>query len=154
MTNLDARGISLIGRGAYADSLTTAISRRAGQIRQTERIRRLILGEVVTLLLPVQDQLGNDERAYVEDCTIAAGTNAGNGFFDAYDGAQFVVRTFFLSGNAPSGGHGADSGFFSMRSAEVYNNIFTNGGGILALQFRGGTTMIFSNQFYGSWRCH
>ncbi len=36
-----------------------------------------------------------------------------------------------------------------MRSSEVYNNVFTNGGGILALQYRGGTTMIFSNQFYG-----
>ena len=68
------------------------------------------------------NHLGTTNLICVE-VSIDNGGNAGNGFFDAYDGAEFVVRHCLLIGNAPSGGHGADSGF-SMRSSEVYNNIF------------------------------
>lgn len=95
--------------------------------------------------------LGTTNACYVEDCYFDNGTNGGNGFFDAYDGAQLVFRHNFCTGNAPSGVHGYDSQPTSTRTWEIYNNIFTNiTRTVLAIELRGGTGVVFSNQVYGA----
>ena len=70
--------------------------------------------------------LGTINAFYVEDCYFDNSTNYGNGFFDAYDGAQFVFRHNICDGWSAAGGHGYDSSAISPRTWEVYNNLFTN----------------------------
>jgi len=95
--------------------------------------------------------LGTTNAWYVEDCYAKTGTVGGNGFFDAYDGAQIVIRNNYFDGNAPSGVHGYDSQYTSCRTWEIYNNTFTNvTPSVLAIEIRGGTGNIFSNKVYGA----
>ena len=101
--------------------------------------------------------LGTTNAAYVEDCYFDAshstntGSGQGNGFFDAYDGAQLVFRHNFCVQDAPTGVHGYDSQPTSTRTWEIYDNIFTNmttGSGVFSI--RGGTGVVFSNQVFGA----
>ncbi len=95
--------------------------------------------------------IGTTNACYVEDCVFDNGSNAGNGFFDSYNGSQLVWRYNFCSGNAPSGVHGYDSQYTSARTWEIYNNVFTNITPIvLAIELRGGTGVVFSNTVYGA----
>lgn len=96
--------------------------------------------------------LGTTNVVCVEDNIFDNGTNAGNGFFDAYDGAQFVFRHNVCIGYSTAGGHGYDSDISGPRTWEVYNNIFTNSPtsppSTSILAFRGGTGLVFSNAAY------
>lgn len=86
---------------------------------------------------------------FAEDCYVNNHNNAGNGFFDAYDGAAFSVRYCFMSGNSPSGVHGYDSQYTSTRWFDINNNVFTNMNNVLGIEIRGGSGNIYSNRFYG-----
>lgn len=95
---------------------------------------------------------GTENASYVEDCYFKTTPTegAGNGFFDAYDGAQFVVRRCVFDGSANTGGHGYDSGTCSPRSFEIYNNRWTNQTVALpAVSLRGATGVAFSNDVSG-----
>ncbi len=94
--------------------------------------------------------LGTMNAVYVEDCFIQSRTNKGNGFWDSYEGAQFVVRHCTLDGAATAGTHGYDSSENSARSFEIYDNVVTNGKPMTPfLEFRGGTGVVFSNVISG-----
>ncbi|HXI69241.1 MAG TPA: hypothetical protein VNN22_02670 [Verrucomicrobiae bacterium] len=85
----------------------------------------------------------------IEDCTMKT-TAEGNGYFDSYNGAQVVFRHNFCDGYSPIGGHGYDSGDSSIRTWEVYENVFTNwGNGAAFAVWRGGSGVMFSNKVYG-----
>ena len=78
------------------------------------------------------------------------GTNKGNGFWDAYDGAQYVVRHCVLDGQGTAGNHGYDSSDWSPRTFEIYNNVITNGKAATpAFEIRGGTGYFASNTLSG-----
>lgn len=96
--------------------------------------------------------LGTTNQVVVEDCTSDNRTgNAGNGHFDAYDGAQFTIRRTLFIGSANNGAHGYDSQVTSTRIGEIYNNTFTNiGQATVLLDYRGGVTLWFSNSIYGT----
>lgn len=90
--------------------------------------------------------LGTTNVVCVEDCRFEVYTNGGNGFFDAYDGAQLVWRHNYCSGTSIAGVHGYDSQPTSCRTWEIYNNFFTNGAvNSLTFELRGGTGVLFSN---------
>lgn len=94
--------------------------------------------------------IGTSKVVCVEDCYLDNGNNYGNGFFDAYTGAQFVFRHNTCIGWSAAGVHGYDSSDISARTWEVYNNVFTNCNGADVLNFRGGTGVVFSNKVYGT----
>lgn len=94
--------------------------------------------------------LGTSNNCFVEDCTFSNLTlSVGNGMFDAYNGAQFVIRYCVFSGSAANGSHGYDSGQTASRSHELYNNKFydqkvqiqTDG-------TRGGMVFTYSNEYW------
>lgn len=94
---------------------------------------------------------GTTKEVYVEDSYFTNYSRLGNGYFDAYNGAQLVFRHNYCDGYAPSGVHGYDSGQVSPRSWEIYNNVFTNAGANdMVIQLRGGSGVVFSNLVYGS----
>jgi hypothetical protein len=97
--------------------------------------------------------LGTTNVSCVEDCyfwTLPSG-NGGNGFFDSYVGAQVVFRRNYCDGYAPIGGHGYDSQATSIRTWEIYDNIFTNHfGANFLMVWRGGSGVVFSNQCWGN----
>jgi len=91
---------------------------------------------------------GTTNACYVEDCYFKTRVGwTGNGFFDAYNGAQFVIRHSVFDGNANNGNHGYDSQITSSRTAEIYDNVFTNiHSGNLLLDWRGGGLLWYSNK--------
>lgn len=79
-------------------------------------------------------------------------TGIGDGAIDCYNGAKWVFRYNNLT-NAMIGWHGCDSGSYrSPHSFEIYGNTFvwTNGGYYAGIQSRGGTGLIYSNNFVGT----
>jgi hypothetical protein len=94
---------------------------------------------------------GTTNYCYVEHNRITF-TAIGDGAIDAYGGAKFVFRYNTLT-NAMVGWHGADSGGYrAPHSFEIYGNKFywSNGGYYAGIQSRGGTGLVFSNAFIGS----
>jgi len=95
------------------------------------------------------NQLGTIRQNVVEDCSFLNNSgNVGNGFFDGYNGGALTWRHNLCDGNAATGNHGYDSAVTSMKSMEVYNNIFTNIDN-LCFGSRGGAWLFFSNTVYG-----
>ena len=95
--------------------------------------------------------LGTINVCCVEDCYFRVRTgNIGNGFFDGYNGMQATIRHCTFDGVAANGCHGYDSQPTSMRTLEVYNNVFTNinGANATICESRGGVFMCFSNTVY------
>lgn len=100
--------------------------------------------------------LGTTNCLVVEDCyfrtTPAKGF--GNGHFDSYRGATIIFRHNIVDGYAPIGGHGYDSQATSIRTFEVYNNVFTNQNSTTTpsalTDWRGGTGVVISNTFWGT----
>jgi len=75
--------------------------------------------------------------------------NGGNGFIDAYDGAQLVIRFNTFDGGTYMGTHGYDSQAWSTRNVEYYGNINTNHDlNHPSFLIRGGGLMAFSNTTY------
>ncbi len=94
--------------------------------------------------------LGTTNAVVVEDCYFKTRAGwYGNGFFDCYNGAQVVVRHNTFDGAANTGAHGYDSQVTSVRTGEIYANVFTNiTGATTLLDWRGGTLLWFSNKVY------
>lgn len=91
--------------------------------------------------------LGTTNACYVEDCYFKTRTNwRGNGFFDAYNGAQVVLRHNVFDGSAANGSHGYDTAVTSARTLEMYSNIFTNiDAGNVLVDSRGGVLLWYDN---------
>ncbi len=102
--------------------------------------------------------LGTTNVVCVENCWVENNSgNNGNGFFDAYNGAQLTWRHNLMggvqsgSGTANTGAHGYDSQVTSCRTGEIYANTFTNVNQTTALlDWRGGTLLWFSNTVYAA----
>lgn len=95
--------------------------------------------------------LGTINTCVVEDCYFRSKFgNIGNGFFDGYTGMQAVVRHCTFDGVSANGCHGYDTDATSMRTLEVYNNVFTNLNvpSYTICGSRGGVFMVFSNMIY------
>lgn len=95
--------------------------------------------------------IGTTNVVCVEDCYLWNKAGGGNGFFDAYEGAQFVLRHCVWDGASAAGVHGYDSSAIAPRTWEIYNNLITN----LPINqtwvtFRGGTGVLFSNVISGA----
>lgn len=93
---------------------------------------------------------GTTNAVYVEDCYFKTRPNwHGNGHFDAYNGAQYVLRHNVFDGSANNGTHGYDSAVTSTRTGEIYDNIFTNIVSLTSLlDLRGGGNIIYNNTVY------
>lgn len=91
--------------------------------------------------------LGTTNVVCVENCVFKTAPGCpGNGFFDAYNGAQLVLRHCTFDGTANSGAHGYDSQVTSTRTGELYANVWTNVTAATSLaDWRGGTLLWFSN---------
>ncbi len=93
------------------------------------------------ILITDTNDFGNSDPDYA----------AGNGFFDSYDGAQILYRHNDSWGYSPIGGHGYDSGQWSIRTWEVYSNRLHNWNKLngAVMVWRGGTGVIFDNEVEG-----
>ena len=90
--------------------------------------------------------LGTLNSVYVEN-NIFDYDDDFDGALDAYRGARYVFRNNKVI-NTSAGHHGRDSGGYrSTHSYEYYGNNFTKtgGSGIIGLNFRGGTGVVFNN---------
>jgi hypothetical protein len=93
---------------------------------------------------------GTTDAVYIEDCVLDFFQGRADSAFELYYGGKYVVRNCLIT-NVMFGVHGCDSGARSGHSFEVYNNTWCYTGVIPGNQFgqlRGGTGMIFSNNFY------
>ena len=98
----------------------------------------------------LSNPLGTTNANVVEDCVfINKSTNTPLEFFDGYQGCQVVVRHNYFQGPGYSGLHGYDSQVTSMRTLEVYNNVYTNIASYFFLS-RGGVFEAFSNTIWCS----
>lgn len=140
MTNVMYRGISL-----QSGLVDHCYFRHTGSSAQSIDFRGNYYGSWANSI-----PFGTTNAAYVEDCVFDANGHGGNGYFDAYYGAQLVFRHNTMNGYAPTGVHGYDSGNVSGRSWEVYNNTVVNCNSGTWLQMRGGTGVIFSNSVSGT----
>lgn len=93
---------------------------------------------------------GTTNAMYVEDCQFINFSQAGNGFFDQYDGSQLVFRNNYIYGYSAAGSHGYDSGDVSPRSWEIYNNTWSNITSATVIAMRGGTGYVYSNTVLGT----
>ena len=94
---------------------------------------------------------GTTNGCYVEHNTVSfSGSTLGDGAFDAYNGAEWVVRYNTLN-NEYIGQHGCDSGqHLSPHRWEFYGNTFNwSMDNQSAMQSRGGAGLIFSNTING-----
>lgn len=93
--------------------------------------------------------LGTVNATYIENCTL---TN--EGYNDSNSNDRLVIRfcTYTPGANyvkIDAHGYSTNSPPFSFRSNEAYNNTWTSGSA-LAMEFRGGTVMVFDNTTVGT----
>ena len=96
---------------------------------------------------------GTTNVLYIEDCYFknSISTDAAGGAFDAEAGAMSVFRNNLLLDCAWFN-HGNDTSgrYRSTRSFEIYNNVFIDDQNwVSAMDFRGGTGVVFSNTVTG-----
>lgn len=97
------------------------------------------------------NSIGTTNEVYIEDCKFINNSGTiGNGFLDQYNGSQTALRHCILDGTTALGAHGYDSQLTSMRTFELYANIFTNQNSSSANigVSRGGVYECFSNTIW------
>ena len=96
---------------------------------------------------------GTDKFIYIEDNTFTYDLTP-DGLCDCENGGRYVFRYNTVNGvNGGSlGGHGYDSVARSCMAKAVYNNTFSNSAAnSYAIQFRGGTGVVYNNTVTGTW---
>ena len=117
------------------------------------------------LMTPPYYQLGTTNTPIVEDCAFAyTDYSAGRGILlsDVGHGAHYVVRHCVIT-NVPADGDGFDvhgnntdittdpgGAIYGTIFFECYRNKFYPSGGFGSMGLRGGTCLVFSNDFFGS----
>jgi hypothetical protein len=155
MTNLQFRGFSV---GAGKINVTPGLIDHWSIIAPTNSYNPQFFsfqGADYASWTNTANPIGTSNAVYVEDCyCYNTPNNYGNGFFDAYDGAQFVIRHCYFDGYSAAGCHGYDSQPTSARTWEIYDNVFTNldpspsSHTGTVIEIRGGTGMVFGNKCY------
>jgi hypothetical protein len=96
--------------------------------------------------------LGSGEGVYIEDCTFLGNGIGGATVTNSSQGGRYVFRHNTITSNQ-IGSHGTEGQLYrGVRSFEIYQNTFTNPGGIMdtCVIIRGGTGVIWGNTMHGS----
>lgn len=146
MTNLNGRGIRALG-GAFGLADYNYMVAQVGALSaQFTEHQGMATARSWTNDIP----FGTTNAMYMENNVFINLSGGGNGFVDAYEGAQIVFRYNYCSGVSFSGVHGYDSGRVGTRSWEFYNNVFSNCNGALVFHIRSGSGYMYGNQVFGT----
>lgn len=151
-TNAAFKCLSLGYGGAYGLVTHTRVSNKT-----TSSGNEIIFGgnEWLTWALTnSSNPMGTTNLNVVEDTVFER--DGSNGHFDAYNGAQAMLRyndLYFASSSAHDGVHGYDSQVTSTRFMEIYGNRWFNGvAGMVPYNSRGGV-LLFHDNIYNCTGC-